>query len=218
METELNLFRQRKEAKMVAEAYAKDLKAVTRLYDYCETYFFDHYRGIFFTTDEVAGEIMQNCFIVLWEHIENRRIYAKEQRLYGPNGKPLTAGLLTYFMGIAKYKYKEWLRSINEDQWADDSMFSLYFPGLYDEPSTENEAEHYWRHRQLEIIEGILADMSKRCYEILTKFYYESKDLDCILREIPSITNKDSLKTKKYKCMETLRTTAQQIYLRELNA
>ena len=116
METELNQFRQRKEAMMVAEAYAKDLKAVTRLYDYCETYFFDHYRGIFFATDKVAGEIMQNSFTILWEHIENKRIYAKEQRIYGPNGKPLTAGLLTYFMGIAKYKYKEWLRSKSKNE------------------------------------------------------------------------------------------------------
>lgn len=203
---------------MVAEAYAKDLKAVTRLYDYCETYFFDHYRGIFFATDKVAGEIMQNSFTILWEHIENKRIYAKEQRIYGPNGKPLTAGLLTYFMGIAKYKYKEWLRSIKEDEWDDDSIFSRYFPGLYDEPSTESGAEDYWRQRQLEIIEEILADMPKRCYEILTKFYYECKDLDCILREIPSITNKQSLKTKKFKCMETLRTTARQMYRKELNA
>lgn len=60
--------------------------------------------------------------------------------------------------------------------------------------------------------------MPKRCYDILTKYYYEEKDLDTILLEIDTITTKNALKTKKYKCMENLREVAWKIYSQELNA
>ena len=58
--------------------------------------------------------------------------------------------------------------------------------------------------------------MPERCYEILTKFYYEEKDLDSILKEIPSIESKNALKTKKHKCMENLREGARETYERFL--
>jgi hypothetical protein len=70
---------------------------------------------------------------------------------------------------------------------------------------------------QLEIIADIISRMSERCYEILSKFYYEGKDLDRILIEIPSVESKNALKTKKHKCMETLRTSANETYKRYLN-
>jgi hypothetical protein len=44
------------------------------------------------------------------------------------------------------------------------------------------------------------------------------KDLDTILSEIPTIENKNALKTKKYKCMEALRNSAQNIYNKYLNS
>ena len=64
----------------------------------------------------------------------------------------------------------------------------------------------------LEIIADVISNMSARCSEILTKFYYEEKNLDKILEEIPSIDSKNALKSKKYKCMETLKETAAGIY------
>ena len=59
--------------------------------------------------------------------------------------------------------------------------------------------------------------MSERCREILTKFYYEEKNLDRILIEIPSITTKEALKTRKHKCMTTLKETAYSMYKNYLN-
>ena len=70
----------------------------------------------------------------------------------------------------------------------------------------------------LEIIADVISHMSDRCNQILSKFYYEEKDLDQILIEIPSIESKNALKTKKYKCMEALRENAKDIYNRYLNS
>ena len=70
----------------------------------------------------------------------------------------------------------------------------------------------------LDIIADIISQMSERCREILSKFYYEEKDLDTILSEVSTIDSKDALKTKKHKCMESLRKSAKDIYNRYLNS
>ncbi len=70
----------------------------------------------------------------------------------------------------------------------------------------------------LDIIADIISQMSERCREILSKFYYEEKDLDTILSEVSTIESKDALKTKKHKCMESLRKSAKDIYNRYLNS
>ena len=47
---------------------------------------------------------------------------------------------------------------------------------------------------------------------------YEEKSLDAILQELPNFESKNALKTMKYKCMENLRKSAQEIYHRYLNS
>ena len=69
----------------------------------------------------------------------------------------------------------------------------------------------------LDILTDVIAHMSARCNEILTKFYYEGKSLDRILEETPSIESKNALKSKKNKCMNILRVTANNIYDRYIN-
>ena len=73
-------------------------------------------------------------------------------------------------------------------------------------------------NKMLDIIADVISHMSERCCEILSKFYYEEKDLDTILFEIPTIGSKNALKTKKHKCMELLRNSAKNIYCNYLNS
>lgn len=49
----------------------------------------------------------------------------------------------------------------------------------------------------LEIIADIISHMSPRCSQILTKFYYEEKKLEIILKEMPTIESYAALKTKR---------------------
>ena len=53
---------------------------------------------------------------------------------------------------------------------------------------------------------------------IRDRYYYEEKSLDAILQELPNFESKNALKTMKYKCMENLRKSAQEIYHRYLNS
>ena len=152
----------------------------------------------------------------LWENIECGKICAENNIVKGKDGKPLSSSIRTYFMGIAKLKYLEWLREhpffadpeteIGKKVRANGFDETEYMTMLYGESD----------NIQLEIIADLISKMSERCYEILSKFYYEDKDLDRILTEIPSIESKNALKTKKHKCMENLREVANETYRRYL--
>lgn len=198
---------QEKEARLVAGMYDKDRKIQSELYAYCSDYFWANCQGMFFADDDTAMEIFQNTFVTFWEKIEQRKIYVSEGRVMGKDDEPLRSSILTYFIGIAKNKYKEWVKK-NPSNVDIEASKQQYADMLYD--SEEN--------KMLDIIADIISRMSERCSQILTKFYVEGKNLDTILMEIPTIESKNSLKTKMYKCTELLRESARDIYKRYLNS
>jgi len=83
----------------------------------------------------------------------------------------------------------------------------IYKDMLYDEEEED----------MLGIIADCISHISERCNQILTMFYYEKKTLDDIMAELPTFESKNALKTAKYKCMETLRKTANEIFHRQQN-
>lgn len=209
---------QEKEARIVTGMTDKRRCTQYELYAYCSDYFWDNYRGVFFADENAAAEILQNTFIAFWENIERRKIYVEDGIVMGKDNKPLNGSILTYFMSIARNKYLEYGRE--HPVYADPETESGYLlcaegfdPNkdidlLYD--SDENV--------MLDIIADILSHMSPRCSQILTKFYYEEKKLETILKEMPTIESYDALKTKKNKCMNNLRQSAREIYKRKLNS
>ena len=199
---------QETEARLVAGMYNKDRKIQSEMYSYCYEYFWANRRHMSFVDDDdTAMEIFQSTFVTFWEKIEQRKIYVSEGRVMGKNDEPLTSSILTFFISIAKNKYREWARK-NPSYVDIDTSKKQYADILYD--SDEN--------KMLDIIADIISRMSEQCSKILSKFYYEEKDLDTILKEIPTITSKNALKTKKYKCMESLRNSANDIYSNYLNS
>ena len=199
---------QETEARLVAGMYNKDRKIQSEMYSYCYEYFWANRRHMSFVDDDdTAMDIFQSTFVTFWEKIEQRKIYVSEGRVMGKNDEPLTSSILTFFISIAKNKYREWARK-NPSYVDIDTSKKQYADILYD--SDEN--------KMLDIIADIISRMSEQCSKILSKFYYEEKDLDTILKEIPTITSKNALKTKKYKCMESLRNSANDIYSNYLNS
>ncbi len=195
--------------------YKRDPVIERALYNHCKQYFDENYRAMFFVGDEHKMEIFQESFIKLWENIEQQKIYVDDGVLKGKDGKPFTSTLTTYFMGIAKLKYKEWVREHcvglnieNVEKNRRDKDAEIYKEMLYDEGE----------NAMLEIISDCISHMSERCNQILTLFYYKEMSLDDIMIELPTFTSKNALKTEKYKCMENLRKSAQEIYHRYLNA
>lgn len=155
---------QEKEARLVAGMYDKDRKIQSELYAYCSDYFWANCQGMFFADDDTAMEIFQNTFVTFWEKIEQRKIYVSEGRVMGKDDEPLRSSILTYFIGIAKNKYKEWVKK-NPSNVDIEASKQQYADMLYD--SKEN--------KKLDIIADIISRMSERCSQILTKFYVEGK-------------------------------------------
>ena len=206
------------EVRLVAGMFNRNKKAQSELYAYCSKYFWASYRGIFFADEETATEIFQNTFIAFWENIERRKIYASEDRVMGKNDEPLSVSILTYFMGIARIKYLEWVREHPTYVDPETEMGRKIKNEGFDAQQYINMLYDSEDNKMLDIIADVISHMSERCSEILSKFYYEEKDLDTILLEIPTIDSKNALKTKKHKCMEALRTSAKNIYHNYLNS
>ena len=209
---------QEKEARLVAGMYDKNKKIQSELYVYCSRYFWANYRGVFFADVESATEIFQNTFIAMWENIECRKIYVSDGRVMGKNNEPLSGSILTYFMGIARIKYLEWVREHPAYEDPETEMGRMIKEEGFDAQQYINMLYDSDDNKMLDIIADVISHMSERCCEILSKFYYEEKDLDTILFEIPTIGSKNALKTKKHKCMESLRNSAKNIYCNYLNS
>lgn len=210
--------KQENEARLVLGMAEKDLSMQYELYAYCSDYFWDNYRGVFFADEKAAAEILQDTFIAFWENIERKKIYVDDGIVMGKDAKPLNGSILTYFMSIARNKYLEYVREHPVYADPETELGRLlrkegfnpneYTDMLYD--SGEN--------MMLEIIADIISHMSPRCSQILTKFYYEEKKLEIILKEMPTIESYAALKTKKNKCMNMLRKSAREIYYRKLKS
>ena len=198
------------DAVYVDGVFKRNPKMEHALYKHCKRYFDDNYRGVFFIGNEYKDEIFQNAFIKLWENIINKKIYVKDGEVRGKSGEPLSGKLTTYFMGIAKLKYLEWSREYLHDERPKQMLnpeIEYFKDFLYDDES----------QIMIDIISDCISHMSKRCNQILTLFYYEEKSLEDIIIELPSFQSKNALKTAKYKCMETLRKSANDIYGKYLN-
>ena len=206
-----------KEAQMIAGTYLGNTRAQYKLYKYCADYYYEKYRALFSAPAAAAEEILQNSFIKLWENIEVRKIYAEGGVIRSKDGAKLNCSIQTYFMGIARLKYLEWVKQYPLSIDINTEMGRLIKNKGFDEERYLDELYGDSDNIQLDIIGDLIPSLSARCYEIISKYYYEGKNLDRILKEIPSIESKNALKTKKHKCMENLRVLANEIYNRYLH-
>ena len=209
---------QEREARLIAGMADRRRRTQYELYAYCSDYFWDNYRGVFFASKKTAAEILQNAFVAFWENIERRKIYVEDGIVRGKDNKPLNGSILTYFMSIARIKYLEYGREHPVYADPETELGRLLRAEGFDPNEYIDMLYDSGENMMLDIIADVISHMSQRCSEILTKFYYEEKKLETILMEMPSIESYDALKTKKNKCMNTLRKTAKEIYKRKLNS
>ena len=209
---------QENEARLVAGMSDKRRRTQYELYAYCSDYFWDNYRGVFFAEENVAAEILQNAFIAFWENIERKKIYVEDGIVMGKDNKPLNGSILTYFMSIARNKYLEYGREHPVYADPETELGRLLRAEGFDPNEYIDMLYDSGENLMLDIIADVISHMSQRCSEILAKFYYEEKKLETILKEMPTIESYDALKTKKNKCMNSLRKSAREIYKRKINS
>lgn len=174
-------------------------------YNSSKRYFNEHFNDIFFDKDR-KQEIFQTAFLKLWTEIYNSKITVIDgticrQQKTGQY-KPMTCQLNTFLMTFAKNEYRELVRSNHLEPV--EEIFNVANSAEYVVSPFDNQQEDEAQKNR--IIDDCIMNMSPRCVEILTLFYYQNKTLDEIL-DIRKEKNssKNGLKTAKNKCMNTLR-------------
>lgn len=205
-----------------------DKKLQRALYNHWKVYFNDHADAEFFQLEENRNHIIQNAFTVLWTKVNLGLIYVKDGVIIGNNGLPFSSSLTTYLMSVAKNNNKEIVRSstklkmiddIAPRKQKDDNGTTDLSSRLPSEPIDDSMSDYKANQDAMaEIVADIVANLSERCSQILTLFYYKEKKLDDIMEELSSFNSKDALKTAKNKCLNKLKAVATQRYNDYLNA
>ena len=187
------------------------------MYQKCKRYFNDHYKALFFVEEEAKKDIFQESFIQLWQNIERQKIYVEDGILKGKNGEEFEGSLTTYLMSIAVLKYKEWVRDEIKAHPKEDDVV----PQDEQKPTSIDAIKddlYKWilygndEQRKLAIISYCISHMSERCCEILSRFFYEEKKYETILVELPTYISVNALKTEKYKCLQRLKSSSEELY------
>lgn len=203
---------------------ARHEQAVERaLYDQCRAYFMTHYRGVFFAGDDLIEEVFQETFITLWQHIESGRLYVEHDTVMTRrDGQPLRGSLCTFMMGIARLKNLEVARDhptpsrvLTDNDNNDDDAITTDLPA-------DSITDLLFYGDDIEVMATIIAEclaaLPDQCRQIIGRFYYEEQTLDQIMQALTTFTSKDALKTRKNKCMNSLRQSAQDTYQHYLNS
>ncbi len=193
------------DVQVIAGLQQRDKRTEEWFYHAAKRYFNDHFKEVFFDHDR-RQEIFQTSFLKLWTEISNHRICMLEEKICRQqrNGeyKPMTCTLTTFLMAFAKNEFREVVRNTryeSYDQFIDDGRRAA----ADDVHVCPEDNVDELRNR---IIDDCIGELSPRCAEILTLFYYKGMNLDDIL-EVRSDKNqsKNGLKTAKNKCMNTLK-------------
>lgn len=211
------------DAEFVQGVRNNNQQIIRALCNHCKRYFDTNYKGVFFVDDFHKDDIFQETFVTFWEILSKGKLYVEDGVMKGMGGKEISVQLTTYFMGIAKNKYREWVRSnahempVSEDEKQDpeNATGSLVRLLFYSDntPVYDNSDDI-----KIAIITECLSHMPPRCNQIITKFYTEHKTLDIIMRDVPELKSKEALKERKFKCVKSLREMSQSAYNNYLNS
>lgn len=187
----------------IVEAYQTSDKRIQQFwYDKCRDQFGKGTSKYSDLSEHDKNDLFEDSFIILWEKMESHQVYTLDGCVHAisKKGYSIVPDLLGYFMRIVKNKYLEMLHSGKYIVTVNEAVISSnedFFDELYWDEDPEVEKDR--------IVSRCLLSLPKSCLEILTKFFYENKTLEQILKERDENTSYDGLKTRKSKCMNNLK-------------
>ena len=191
------------DCQVVKGLHGHDRRTEEWFYRESKRYFDNHFHQVFFDDDR-RQEIFQSAFVKLWMEMENGRIQVVDDQMcrQQQNGewRVMTCSLNTFLMAFARTEHRELVRRLKEDAYPEledtvnHSQQPVAMAGDEDPEDLKNR-----------IVDECISQLSPRCADILTMFYYQQMTLDQIMEQRPENTSKNGLKTAKNKCMNTLR-------------
>lgn len=138
-------------------------------------------------SEALAKDIFQEAFIACWKNI-------KEDK-FSENGN-----IEAYLYTIAKNKWIDFLRSQTYKKTVSDTDIVKLHPSS-DEASYYDNVEN---EKKQKAMHTALQQLGKECKNVLKLFYFERKPMEEISKELG--IGAASVRNKKYRCMEKLRT------------
>ncbi len=136
---------------------------------------------------DLISDLYQDAMIVLHQKVKDPKF-------------ELTCSIQTYINSICRNqllnKFKENSRFVTKD---DD-----FDPGISDWFEDDFEAEKESRITVLENALNQLKEKGEKCYEILTRFFYQKQSMDEIAAAM-GYTNGDNVKNQKSRCQKKMK-------------
>lgn len=171
-------------------------------YEVCRRQFIkgtSKYMGL---NEDDKDDMFSESYILMWEKIRDGQIFVRDQKVFAKGSKEvkIVPDIIGYFMRIVKNKYLESLRKNNK---------TIQLPEQFGSKDEIEEAGTWWDESPAEkkdrIVNECVKNLPKRCFEILTMFYYKNMSLEDILAERKENQSYDGLKSGKSKCMKNLK-------------
>lgn len=190
---------------LTAAVHRKEPEAEAELFKKCRKYFMDNKGIMKYLRSDVADDVFQEAFLVIWTEIQNGKIFVNEGKLarIKSDGKAarMNCALPSFLMAIAKNIYLKIVRHEGPAMLVDIEGKDFMGDAIDYEPM-ESEIQRM-------AVDDAMESLSAHCREILTLFYVKGLSLEQILVIRPENSSKDGLKTSKSKCLKQLKGKAE---------
>ena len=155
--------------------------------------FFAFFRTHYSKDDAYIIDLFQDTCIVLWKNIQHGKL----------TEEGLTSSLSTYFISIGKYTMMAKDRKYKE-MTTDNDLQNMNLTDSSEETVEQKES-------RLNTIEQTVRNFPSPCSDILIMHYWKQYSNEKIAEEM-GYQNTDTVKTKKYKCMQRLKNKIQDLF------
>lgn len=187
---------------LVEAVHTGNMIAEKELFNRCYKYFFGKASVLPHLDSDVAEDIFQETFLLIWTEIRNGKIFVRDgvlcRRREDNTAAKMTCSLTSFMMAIARNKQYKYLRSEGPALFVNIEGKNFLGDDLDSYEVQEKE-------RKQQMIDDAIANMSTSCKEILTLYYVKGLSLEQILGQRSENISKDGLKTSKSKCLSKLK-------------
>lgn len=187
---------------LVEAVHHCDYSAEFELYERLYSYFHNKAAFLPYLRNDIADDLFQEAFLVVWTEIQNGRISTKDGRLirndYSGKAFYMSCALTTYLMAVIRNMYNKLILKEGPGILIDIDTCRE----IMGEPVNDELDE---KERRFQTIDDELGKMSPRCKEILTLYYVKGLKLEQILDAREENDSKNGLKTSKSKCLQQLK-------------
>ena len=175
-----------KKLKILEDIKKGDSKVIASIYKDYRKEFMIWMNRTYACEEQVAIEIFQESVVILYENVVQGKL------------EVLSSSLKTYLFSIAKNRYFRRTKEEGKVEFVD--LKEEYLEEYYTIPTISSEDQEQY----MSVAEKNLRQLGETCQKILTAFYYHKMNMKDIAENY-SLSNADSAKSQKTKCLRKLR-------------